>query len=67
MVIEKFETRVVCLMGDCFSPSARFIIEIDLGAGLTQREQTILLNSARSCEVSKLLAGNIDLDYRLGS
>ncbi len=65
MVIEKLETEVVCITGDLFSPSARFIVEIDLGEGLTQRERTILLNSARNCEVSKLLAEKIALDYQL--
>ena len=57
--MKKCEARVVCITKDRLSPFARFILEIDLGAGLTQREQTILLNSPRSCEVSKLLAGNI--------
>jgi len=66
MVIEKLETKVLCITGDRISLSARFIIEIDLGTGLTQREQTILLNSARNCEVSKLLTGNIEIDYQLG-
>jgi len=67
IVIEKLETKIVCITGDSFSPSARFIVEIDLGEGLTQRERTILLNSARKCEVSKLLSEKIELDYQLSA
>ena len=42
-----------------------FAIELDLGAGLTRREQTILYNAARRCEVHKLLTGRMDFEYRL--
>ena len=38
---------------------------IDLGAGLTQRERVILFNSARRCEVHKMLHGEITFDYEL--
>jgi len=42
-----------------------FVIELDLGQGLSRREQAILFNSARNCEVHKLLAGQMTFDYRL--
>jgi uncharacterized OsmC-like protein len=42
-----------------------FSVQIDLGEGLTRRERTILLNSARRCEVYKLLNGEMTFDYRL--
>ena len=42
-----------------------FAIELDLGSGLSRREHVILYNSARRCEVHKLLTGQIDFEYRL--
>jgi uncharacterized OsmC-like protein len=42
-----------------------FAIELDLGDGLSRRERTILFNSARRCEVHKLLTGEMDFEYRL--
>ena len=41
-----------------------FGVEIDLGTGLTHREQVILFNSARRCEVWKLLSGHLSFEYR---
>jgi uncharacterized OsmC-like protein len=43
----------------------QFEVHIDLGTGLTRRERIILLNSARRCEVHKLLKGEIAFDYQL--
>ena len=42
-----------------------FAIELDLGTGLNRREQAILYNSARRCEVHRLLTGGMDFEYRL--
>jgi len=38
-------------------------IRINLGEGLTGREQKILFNSARLCEVHKMLAGEFSFEY----
>ena len=43
----------------------QFEVQVDLGAGLTRRERTILFNSARRCEVYKLLTGEMAFDYQL--
>jgi len=40
-------------------------ININLGNGLTPRERKILFNSARTCEVNKMLAGGFKFDYQL--
>lgn len=40
-----------------------FSVRIDLGEGLTHRERVILFNSARRCEVHKLLTGEMSFDY----
>jgi len=45
--------------------STRFDILIDLDDTLTRRERTILFNSARGCEVSKLLSGENRFHYEL--
>ncbi|HUT20777.1 MAG TPA: hypothetical protein VM366_16595 [Anaerolineae bacterium] len=42
-----------------------FSVEIDLGPGLTRRERALLFNSARRCEVHKLLEGSLAFDYQL--
>ena len=42
-----------------------FEIKIDLGNNLTHREKSILFNSARLCEVHKLLTGEFTFDYQL--
>lgn len=36
-----------------------FASKLDLGEGLTPREQRILFNSARQCEVHKMLQGEV--------
>lgn len=43
-----------------------FSVTVNLGPGLTRREQIILYNSARHCEVHKLLDGEIEVGYELG-
>ncbi|MCP4751484.1 MAG: hypothetical protein GY866_11360 [Proteobacteria bacterium] len=44
-----------------------FAVEIVLDEGLTRREQSILFNSARSCEVVKMLGGKTGFDFQLGT
>ena len=44
---------------------SRFEVQVDVGAGLGKRERIILFNSARHCEVHKLLSGEIGFDYDL--
>ena len=43
----------------------QFEVQIDLGSGLARREQIILYNSARTCEVNKLLNGELAFHYTL--
>lgn len=43
----------------------KFFIEIDLRGELSQREEVLLFNSARRCDVSKLLSGKIGFQYKL--
>jgi uncharacterized OsmC-like protein len=42
-----------------------FNVHIDIGAGLSSRERIILFNSARQCEVHKLLTGEVSFTYNL--
>jgi uncharacterized OsmC-like protein len=65
IALEKLVVHVGCMTENGISQSTQFKIKIDLGDGLTQRELTILLNSARNCEVSKILKGKIDIDYEI--
>jgi uncharacterized OsmC-like protein len=43
----------------------RFVSHLDLGSGLTQRERHILFNSAKLCEVHKMLRGEIAFEDHL--
>jgi hypothetical protein len=43
----------------------RFVTNLDLGAGLSSRERAILYNSARHCEVHKMLRGRIEFQDNL--
>ena len=63
ITMEKCEVQVGCITSNGTSPSTRFKIRIDVGEGLTQRERAILFNSARNCEVGKILTGPIELEY----
>lgn len=45
--------------------STRFHVRLDLGSSRTPRERAILFNSARWCEVSKLLSGENLFSYEL--
>lgn len=47
--------------------STNFHVQLDLGGGLTRREKKILFNSAKWCEVSKLLSGEKQFEYELVS
>ena len=42
-----------------------FVSHLDLGEDLTPREQRILYNSARRCEVHKMLSGEITFEEHL--
>ena len=44
-----------------------FTVQIDLGSGFTQREKKILFNSARLCEIKKILSGECTFDFELVS
>jgi uncharacterized OsmC-like protein len=63
ITMEKCEVQVGCITANGTSPSTRFKIRIDLGDGLNQRERAILFNSARNCEVGKILTGTIDIEF----
>lgn len=45
--------------------STRFTSKLELGEGLTSRERRILYNSARQCEVHKMLQGQITFEENL--
>ena len=47
------------------SAVTHFVSRIDLGDGLTARERRILFNSARLCEVHKMLRGEITFEEHL--
>jgi uncharacterized OsmC-like protein len=62
MTIDKLEVQVETRIKEEIGHQQKttFATAIDLGAGLTERERKILFNSARHCEVHKLLRGSIE-------
>jgi uncharacterized OsmC-like protein len=42
-----------------------FNVEVKIESDLTIREKILLFNSARKCDVSKLLSGKSEFEYRL--
>ncbi len=61
IVLDKLEVRVETHIDESGrQQKTTFVTAIDLGSGLTDRERKILFNSARHCEVHKLLRGIIE-------
>jgi uncharacterized OsmC-like protein len=64
--VEKLAARVVTTI-DENGPAwqSHFEVQVYLGAGLDRRGRIILFNSARLCEVHKLLSGEMSFNYDL--
>jgi uncharacterized OsmC-like protein len=61
MILDKLEVQVETRIEENGRQQrTTFVTAIDLGSGLTGRERRILFNSARLCEVHKLLRGVIE-------
>ena len=60
---EKLTVRIGRTTQDGSPWRTSFAVHLDLGGGLTPRQRTILLGSARQCEVHKLLSGEIRFEY----
>lgn len=66
IVLDGLEVRVETRVGEAgHQQKTTFVTAIDLGADLTERERKILFNSARRCEVHKLLGGSIEFSDQL--
>ena len=61
MTLDKLEVQVETRVEEAGRHQrTTFVTATDLGLGLTERERRILFNSARRCEVHKLLRGSIE-------
>jgi uncharacterized OsmC-like protein len=61
MILDKLEVQVETRIEEVgYQQKTAFVTAIDLGSGLTKRERRILFNSARRCEVHKLLRGSVE-------
>lgn len=68
IALNKLEARVETRIDESGrQQKTTFVTTIDLGSGLTDRERKILFNSARHCEVHKLLRGTIEFRETLVS
>ena len=57
--------RINRITDDNISILTSFNVFIRLDGDFTDREKILLFNSARKCEVNKLLNGDFDFNYRL--
>ena len=57
--------RIQCNTGFLDKKATVFRVEIETNVNFTEREKKILFNSAKSCEISKILKSDIEIDYRL--
>jgi uncharacterized OsmC-like protein len=61
MALDKLEVQVETRIEEVgHRQRTNFVSTIDLGSGLNKRERRILFNSARLCEVHKLLRGSTE-------
>jgi uncharacterized OsmC-like protein len=66
IALDQLEVRVETrIEEDGRQQRTTFVTAIDLGLGLAERERRILFNSARLCEVHKLLGGSIQFSETL--
>ena len=65
IILEKAEVRIEHRIHEEKPWITDLQIRIDLGKGLSSRERKILFNSARLCEVQKILAGKFNFNYQL--
>jgi uncharacterized OsmC-like protein len=63
--LEKLEVKIDYANTENGSMASSYRVEIDLGAGLSKREKTLLFNSAKRCHVHKILSGESAFDYHL--
>lgn len=64
IALEKLDVHIDQEITDSRPVQTRYAIRIEMGNGLTSREKAILFNSARSCHVHKMLAGEVSFDFR---
>jgi len=68
IALDKLEARVETHIDESGrQQKTTFVTAIDLGPGLSERERRILFNSARHCEVHKLLRGSLEFRETLVS
>lgn len=63
IALDDFEARLACHTDG--NGHAEFQVALQLDADLTDRERKILFQSAKLCEVGKLLKSDVTIDYRI--
>jgi uncharacterized OsmC-like protein len=61
----KIEARIKREIASDDTGATLFHIVIELDGDFTKRERILLFNSARKCEVNKLLSGDVSFKYEL--
>ena len=63
--MQSLETRIQLGSSDNAGKGRCFLIAVDISGQLTERECKILGNTARRCEIGKMLNGNVDIQYQI--
>ncbi len=63
IALSDLEVRIGCHTGG--NGNTEFQVALQLDADLSERERKILYQSAKLCEVGKLLKSNVTIDYRV--
>jgi len=45
--------------------ATNFLVDINIAGNLTEREQKIIFNTAKSCEISKMLNDRVNMVYEI--
>jgi uncharacterized OsmC-like protein len=65
--LESLQTHVQLRSYDGDGGKKGFSIGIDIAGRLTERERRILANTAKRCEISKMLNDTVDIRYQINS
>ena len=65
MALQQLEIEIDHVVENTRPLNTKYRILVRVGPGLTSRERTILLNTAKKCHVGKILSGNSHFSFAI--
>jgi uncharacterized OsmC-like protein len=65
MHLKNIDVKVQFHSSEQNNMTTEFLIDIDIVGNLTEREQKIIYNTARSCEIGKMLNDRVNMMYEI--